>query len=411
MAAELSTTQIALLEAIKASLFGTDPNYPTDTDWTEVVKEAKPQTVLGIISPIIPVKDVSVEMGKATYMRLLFEQDKLIKLLDANDIPCVILKGSAAAQYYPKPHLRAMGDVDFLVPKDMFETDIMLLESKGYEYHHGKTKDGKIPEDVRHIGYVKNGIEFELHHHFSSYGFNIDDIIELAIYKKEYRNIDGYNIPVLPDFENGLVLLGHINQHLISQNLGLRQIIDWSIYIHTEIYEFIKSKGYIGSVAAIRMFMQKERAHAKRLGLHGGKDYIHRITLSQLVYRNLEDVKLITQDQYEALLKQYPELAALYGILRDLHRIVFSKKAEDLEHWIEQASHLDAVPELKSFVDGLKHDIFAIKNAIMFDYNNGLAEGSVTKIKLIKRIMYGRNSFAMLKAKVLMHELLYANSN
>jgi len=119
-------------------------------------------------------------------------------------------------------------------------------------------------------------------------------------------------------------------------------------------------KGYIGSVAAIRMFMQKERAHAKRLGLHGGKDYIHRITLSQLVYRNLEDVKLITQDQYEALLKQYPELAALYGILRDFHRIVFSKKAEDLEHWIEQASHLDAVPELKSFVDGLKHDIFAI---------------------------------------------------
>lgn len=180
---------------------------------------------------------------------------------------------------------------------------------------------------------------------------------------------------------------------------------------YTEIYEFIKSKGYIGSVAAIRMFMQKERAHAKRLGLHGGKDYIHRITLSQLVYRNLEDVKLITQDQYEALLKQYPELAALYGILRDLHRIVFSKKAEDLEHWIEQASHLDAVPELKSFVDGLKHDIFAIKNAIMFDYNNGLAEGSVTKIKLIKRIMYGRNSFALLKAKVLMHELLYANSN
>ena len=86
-------------------------------------------------------------------------------------------------------------------------------------------------------------------------------------------------------------------------------------------------------------------------------------------------------------------------------------KAEDFEHWIEQASHLDAVPELKSFVDGLKHDIFAIKNAIMFDYNNGLAEGSVTKIKLIKRIMYGRNSFALLKAKVLMHELLYANSN
>ena len=71
---------------------------------------------------------------------------------------------------------------------------------------------------------------------------------------------------------------------------------------------------------------------------------------------------------------------------------------------------MDTIPELKSFIDGLKHDISAVKNAIMFDYNNGLAEGSVTKIKLIKRIMYGRNSFTLLKAKVLMHELLYANS-
>ena len=79
--------------------------------------------------------------------------------------------------------------------------------------------------------------------------------------------------------------------------------------------------------------------------------------------------------------------------------------------FIEQVSHLDAIPELRSYTDGLKHDISAVKNAIMFDYNNGPAEGSVTKIKLIKRIMYGRNSIALLKAKVLMHELLYANSN
>ena len=104
-------------------------------------------------------------------------------------------------------------------------------------------------------------------------------------------------------------------------------------------------------------------------------------------------------------------LQKLLGILREFHRIVFSKKAEDLEHWIEQASNWDTIPELKSFIDGLKHDISVVKNAIMFDYKNGLAEGSVTKIKLIKRIMYGRNSFTLLKAKVLMHELLYANSN
>ena len=129
------------------------------------------------------------------------------------------------------------------------------------------------------------------------------------------------------------------------------------------------------------------------------------------MYRKLEDVKLITDDQYETLLKQYPELAGLYSLLREFHRIIFSKNADDLEQWIQQASDIKAIPELQSYVEGLKKDISAVKCAIIYDYNNGLAEGSVTKIKLIKRIMYGRNSFALLKAKVLMHELLYDCSN
>ena len=45
-----------------------------------------------------------------------------------------------------------------------------------------------------------------------------------------------------------------------------------------------------------------------------------------------------------------------------------------------------------------------MKNGIAMQYNDGLAEGSVNKLKVIKRIMYGRNSFELLKAKVLLHE-------
>ena len=37
--------------------------------------------------------------------------------------------------------------------------------------------------------------------------------------------------------------------------------------------------------------------------------------------------------------------------------------------------------------------------------NNGLAEGSVNKLKVVKRIMYGRNSFELLKGKLLRLEL------
>lgn len=47
----------------------------------------------------------------------------------------------------------------------------------------------------------------------------------------------------------------------------------------------------------------------------------------------------------------------------------------------------------------------AVKNEILLDYNNGLAEGSVNKLKVVKRVMYGRNGFEMLKGKLLRLEL------
>ncbi|EXM40991.1 hypothetical protein RASY3_02375 [Ruminococcus albus SY3] len=229
---ELNTTQIALLEALKASLFGIEPNYPEDTDWAEVVKEAKAQTVMGIISPVIPVTDTSTKQGIAKYIQILHEQDKLIKLFDENDIPCVILKGSAAAIYYPNPHLRTMGDVDILVSRSQFNEASEIMEANGYIYVQGKDDNGKRPEIGRHFEYHKNSVVFELHHHFSSVGFDVDDILEQAICKPEYRELDGYMIPMLPDIENGLVLLGHIHIHLKHSNLGLRQVIDWQMYVH-----------------------------------------------------------------------------------------------------------------------------------------------------------------------------------
>lgn len=90
---------------------------------------------------------------------------------------------------------------------------------------------------------------------------------------------------------------------------------------------------------------------------------------------------------------------------------MFSKKSDEILIWIQNACKMQNISELQSYVEGISSDLDAVKNAIQYDYNNGLAEGSVTKIKLIKRVMYGRNSFQLLRAKVLLHELLYDKIN
>ena len=93
-------------------------------------------------------------------------------------------------------------------------------------------------------------------------------------------------------------------------------------------------------------------------------------------------------------------------MLKEIHRIVFSQKSDELDEWLIKSGKLD-IDEINTYILGLKNDLDAVKNGIYYKYNNGLAEGSVNKIKLIKRIMYGRNSFQLLKAKVLLNEWFY----
>ena len=96
-------------------------------------------------------------------------------------------------------------------------------------------------------------------------------------------------------------------------------------------------------------------------------------------------------------------LAVVYHIVRSFKEVVFAKRVEDLDEWMETAKALGS-EEINSYLNGITRDIEAVKNAIRYDYNNGLAEGSINKIKLYKRIMYGRCSFEVLRIKTLMLE-------
>lgn len=181
---------------------------------------------------------------------------------------------------------------------------------------------------------------------------------------------------------------------------------------YPQIHKILSEKGYTGSVACLRIFMQKERTrmHNQEEYNKPQSEFVQRKSLCQLIYRDLENVATITSDQYEQTLKKYPLLSNLYSLVKEFHSVMFSQKPEKLDAWIESAQKHD-IPKLQPFVEGISKDLEAIKNRITYSYNNGLAKGSVNKIKVIKRIMYGRNSFELLKSKVLFHKLFYAEFN
>lgn len=183
-------------------------------------------------------------------------------------------------------------------------------------------------------------------------------------------------------------------------------------FTYPQIHKILCEKGYTGSAASLRMFMQKERSRMREQDEQDKPqfEFIQRKSLCQLIYKKLEDVATITAGQYGQALEAYPLLSALYSLVKEFHTAIFSQKPEKIDAWIESAQKHD-ISELQSFVEGILKDLTAIKNGIIYPYNNGLAEGSVNKIKVIKRIMYGRNSFELLKAKVLFHELFHGEFN
>ena len=135
---------------------------------------------------------------------------------------------------------------------------------------------------------------------------------------------------------------------------------------------------------------------------------VERRCLVSLLYKPLEDVKGITPEQLKKITQRFPVVSNLLDCVRGFKNALFSKKPEKLEMWISETEKLN-VPELDSFLNGIRLDMTAVKNAIALDYNNGLAEGSVNKIKVIKRIMFGRCGNDLLRAKVLRLEARHSS--
>ena len=133
------------------------------------------------------------------------------------------------------------------------------------------------------------------------------------------------------------------------------------------------------------------------------KRKVKRKSLISLLYRSIDEIKDLTENDLCAIIDRFPALSEIYSYVRSFKELLFSKHYEKLESWLDTAGNSD-IPEIKSFVKGIRLDLKATKAAIQYPYSNGIAEGTVNKIKVIKRTMYGRCSFELLRAKVLLFQ-------
>jgi len=95
-----------------------------------------------------------------------------------------------------------------------------------------------------------------------------------------------------------------------------------------------------------------------------------------------------------------PDSAQIYMLVQDFATMLRERQGERLDAWLKQVEAQE-VGELKRFAQGLQKDYDAVKAGLTLEWSNGQVEGQVHRLKLLKRQMYGRGSFQVLRKRVL----------
>ena len=182
-----------------------------------------------------------------------------------------------------------------------------------------------------------------------------------------------------------------------------------------QLWREIQAQGFSGSLALVARWARRQRMLAppppapvaRRIGRPPVQRAAPRraapLPARQVVWWLLRSPDRL-KPSIPALLAQMEQATPAFGRLERLaHRfteMVRERQGEQLDLWLEQASTSD-FPELVSFATGIKRDYAAVKAALHSPYSTGPVEGNINRLKCIKRSMYGRANFDLLRQRVL----------
>jgi len=119
-----------------------------------------------------------------------------------------------------------------------------------------------------------------------------------------------------------------------------------------------------------------------------------------LFLRRPEDLSVEEQETLAQLRLLHPEVDQAYALVQQFAHMLRTRTGEQLDDWLSRVK-ASKIRELQGFLTGVKQDKAAVTAGLTLPYNNGVVEGKVNKLKLIKRMGYGRAEFPLLRQRVL----------
>lgn len=163
----------------------------------------------------------------------------------------------------------------------------------------------------------------------------------------------------------------------------------------TRLWHELQKLGFRGQVNSVRYWLRQRRSYRTRAANPPQRPAL-RASPRQVVWFILKAAPS-AKDLLEEVYRKSPEIRRVAELARSFFHMFRERSLEALPAWLEAARGT----ALAGFAAGLERDIDAVREALRLPWSQGHVEGQVHRLKLIKRQMYGRAGFNLLRLRVL----------
>jgi transposase len=167
--------------------------------------------------------------------------------------------------------------------------------------------------------------------------------------------------------------------------------------LHLHLHREITALGYRGSYSAVRDYLAPFRA----LGTAPRASTVPKVRqITSWLLRRPNDLDPDEQAKLHQVLAACTHLDTTATHVRTFAEMLTGRHGERLDDWMTTVDAAD-LPHLHRFVRGLRRDYTAVLNGLTLPHSSGAVEGNVNRIKMLKRQMYGRAKFDLLRKRIL----------
>jgi len=175
------------------------------------------------------------------------------------------------------------------------------------------------------------------------------------------------------------------------------------------LWQEIAAQGYAGTPGMLERFVTRLRQRLKGLTSQEGAHFLQAATtfktpsIRQVTAWLQRPSSVLTEEQAQfvaRLCEVSPDVKVVRELVLSFRQLMKERALAAFSPWLESAEQCPVV-ELRHFAVGLRQEYGAVAAALEFPWSNGPVEGQINRLKTIKRQMYGRANFDLLRARVL----------